>query len=183
MRKQALTGWEQVLAFLLVILAITAIVLMVFKVDISEKFRNLPTFGSNEDPNADIRMNDDARVGSSLCPVFVGNVKGDDITTQGEIKFCLDIVKQEGCDGDKYTGLKIDGDEVQIEVDWNPIDKKIGTRNNDLISLDSKVFDKNLPAYQKIREKYGYDDLLLYLKNLDGARISGKDICRDSLIV
>jgi hypothetical protein len=179
LNKKALTGWEQVLALILIILALAAIFLLIFKADILTKISNLPSYGSSS-TGVDIKI--DVQTTDSSCKVKVGNVQGDYMTKQGDINFCQDIIKQENCNGNLYSGLKLDSKDVQRDVTWWPIDKKVGSFTNGKITLDVGLFDKNSEEFKKLAETYKFADLQMLLKNLDGAVVIGNSICRDKLI-
>lgn len=184
--KRALTGIEQVLLLTLIILTLAAVFFMFYKGDILTKIRNLPSYGQTAS-QGDEYIGTDEITESEFCPVKIGNVKGDYLTTQGEINFCQDLVKQVNCDGDLYAHLKLSGQKVQIErTEWYMwgFDTTVGSFNQNKISLMSELLDVNSKEYKILsgEDYYRFEDLPLLLKNLDGAWIVGNDICRDELI-
>lgn len=182
MNKKAMTGYEQMLLIILILLTIGALFFAFAKGDIITKIRNLPGYGYTPEDDEVISGINESTTGSKLCPFRVGNVKGDYLTKQGDINFCQDIVKQTNCRGNLYSGLKLDADEVQRDKNWWPIDETVGSFSSGIISLNDEALDPNSATFKKIQKVYPFADLPLLLKNLDGAKVVGTDICRDQLI-
>ncbi len=182
MNKRAMTGYEQMLLIILILLTIGALFFAFAKGDILTKIRNLPGYGYTPQEDEVISGLNESVTGSSLCPFRVGNVKGDYLTKQGDINLCQDLIKQTNCRGNLYSGLKLDATEVQRDVNWWPVDETVGSFSSGVISLNSNTLDVNSATFKKIQEVYPFADLSLLLKNLDGARVVGADICRDKLV-
>lgn len=187
MNKRAMTGYEQMLLIILILLTITALFFAFSKGDILTKIRNLPGYGYTPEGDEVISGFNDSSATSGLCPIRVGNIKGEDLTKQGNINFCQDIVKQTNCKGDLYAHLKIVGENVQIErTEWYMLwfDTNVGFFKQNTIILMPELLDPNSQQYKILSgsDYYKFADLPLLLKNLDGARIVGADICRDKLI-
>lgn len=188
MRKKALTGWEQILAIILIVLALVALFFIIFKADILAKIKGLPGYGSSNEDDVAITTGKDIEIASTLCSVQVGNINGEGLSTDGDINFCGDVINQKDCGGNSFSHLKVAGEKIQIErTEWYMLwfDNTVGSLVNRKVSLNGEILNKNSKQY-KILSGEGYytsPDLMLNLKNLNGAKIvNGKELCRDKLI-
>jgi hypothetical protein len=183
MRKRALTGIEQLLLLVLIILTLLAIFMLFQKVDILEKIRNLPGYGHSSSDNADEEIIIDPETTSTSCKVRVGKLASLSDGGQIKILLCNDL-KDIKCSSTIDTKIKIDGQDVEVEQKF---DDSIGKISNSRIILNEEMFavrselyievEKDLPFYSD------YSKTQYYLKNLNGSKIVGGDICKEEIVL
>ncbi len=183
MRKKALTGIEQILLLVLIILTLFAVFFMFYKGDIITKIKNLPGYGYTPQGDEVISGSEEV-VQSESCLYKVGELRAIKNTKQAAIYFCQDLSKVgEGCEGYAYSRLKVDTEDVKIEKISGWADPIVGSFTNKEIKISDSFYD-SLDNYNLLKETQMWlKNPLLSYSNLEGSKAVGNDLCRDEVFL
>ena len=188
--KKALTGIEQVMILVLILLTLGAVFMAMYKGDILTKIRNLPSYGQASSGGDDEII--DQVIASGLCPVKVGELgEISASTTKTRVMFCVERFRgTEGCKDHIYSGMELQGDSLKaIPVRtfflWLPLGTEIGLIRNHRFAFFETTLSGSGKEFKEVSYQQGvvFIPTLFILNNLENAWIlPNGDICRESLV-